>query len=159
MMMIMMMIMKNKKLSYRRVTARWCLVSSNLANCHASVQKLLIRQVLTKSMVLSWRFSRRQCVINNVDSTMTRPSRLPLSQLSWTNRRRSSCVYHLYTDDLLWWNFLSPQGRNCSRDADHAQLREHTLITRLRLHMADPCTKSEVSSVSRCGNITWGVKL
>ena len=24
--------------------------------------------------------------------------------------------------------------------------------------MADPCTKSEVSSVSRCGDITWGVK-
>ena len=23
--------------------------------------------------------------------------------------------------------------------------------------MADPCTKSEVSSVSRCGDITWGV--
>ena len=27
------------------------------------MQKLLIRQVLTKSMVWSWRFSRRQCVI------------------------------------------------------------------------------------------------
>jgi len=27
------------------------LVSSNLANCHATVQKLLIRQVLTKPMV------------------------------------------------------------------------------------------------------------
>jgi len=39
-------------------------VSWNLANCHATVQKLLIRQVLTKSMVWSWRFSRRQCVIN-----------------------------------------------------------------------------------------------
>ena len=24
--------------------------------------------------------------------------------------------------------------------------------------MADPCTKSEVSSVSRCGDITWGAK-
>ena len=57
------------------------LVSSNLANCHASVQKLLIRQVLTKLMVWSWRFSRRQCVMNNVHSTMTRPSRLPLSQV------------------------------------------------------------------------------
>ena len=51
------------------------LVSSNLANYHATVQKLLIRQVLTKPMVWSWRFSRRQCVINNVHSTMTRPSR------------------------------------------------------------------------------------
>jgi len=24
--------------------------------------------------------------------------------------------------------------------------------------MADPCTKFEVSSVSRCGDFTWGVK-
>jgi len=49
------------------------LVSSNLANCHVTVQKLLIRQILTKLMVWSWRFSRRQCVMNNVHSTMTRP--------------------------------------------------------------------------------------
>ena len=32
------------------------------------------------------------------------------------------------------------------------------LTLRLRLRMADPCTKFEVSSVSRCGDITWGVK-
>ena len=41
-----------------------CLVSSSLANYHATVQKLLIRQVLKKPMVWSWRFSWRQCVIN-----------------------------------------------------------------------------------------------
>jgi len=40
------------------------------------------RQVLTKSMVWSWRFSRRQCAIENVHSTMTRSSRLSLSQVS-----------------------------------------------------------------------------
>jgi len=40
------------------------LVISNLANYHAAVQKLLIRQVLTKPMVWSCRFSWRQCVIN-----------------------------------------------------------------------------------------------
>jgi len=40
------------------------LVSSNLANYHTTVQKLLIRQVLTKPMVWSWKFSWRQCVIN-----------------------------------------------------------------------------------------------
>jgi len=56
-------------------------VNWNLANCHATVQKLLI-QVLTKSIIWSWRFSRRQCVIDNVHSTMTRSSRLPLSQVS-----------------------------------------------------------------------------
>ena len=39
-------------------------VSWNLANCHATVQKLLVRQVLDKSKVWSWRSSWRQCVIN-----------------------------------------------------------------------------------------------
>jgi len=38
------------------------------------------------------------------------------------------------------------------------QLREHSLITRLTLHMANSCTEFEVSSVCRCGDITWGVK-
>jgi len=33
------------------------LVSSNLANYHTTVQKLLIRKVLTKPMVWSWKFS------------------------------------------------------------------------------------------------------
>jgi len=28
-----------------------------------------------------------------------------------------------FTDDLLWQNFLSPQCRNCSRDPDHAHLK------------------------------------
>jgi len=37
-------------------------------------------------------------------------------------------------------------------------LREHSLITRLRLRMADPCTKFEVSSTGRCGDFIWGVK-
>ena len=58
-----------------------------------------------------------------------------------------SCGYHLYTDDLLWQNFLSPQ------------CREHSLITILRLRMADPCTKFEVSSVIRCRDISQGVNL
>jgi len=40
----------------------------------------------------------------------------------------------------------------------YRRLREHSLITRLRLHTADPCTKFEVSSVSRCGDFTWGAK-
>ena len=37
-------------------------------------------------------------------------------------------------------------------------LKKHSLITRLRLCVADPCTKFEVSSVSRCGEIRRGVK-
>ena len=92
----------------------------------------------------------------HVHSTVTRSSRFlcPIGVI--TNRPRASCGYHLCTDDLLWRNFLSPRCRNCSRDPDHAHLGN--TITRLRLRMADPCTKFEVSSVSRCGDFTWGVK-
>ena len=52
-------------------------VSWNLANCHATVQKLLVRQVLNKSKLWSWRFSWRQQAMCNkhVHSTMMRPSR------------------------------------------------------------------------------------
>ena len=72
-------------------------VNWNLANCQATVQKLLIRQVVTKSMVWSWRFSReamrdRQCALNHdaiesaaiVSSVINKPTTL-------------SCVYHLST--------------------------------------------------------------
>ena len=63
-------------------------VNWNLANCHATVQKLLIRQVLTKSMVWSWRFSRRQCVIDNVQCTQP-----------WRDRVGSHCLRcHKQTD-------------------------------------------------------------
>ena len=70
-------------------------VNWNLANCHATVQKLLIRLVLTK---WSWRFSRRQCVIDNVHSTMTRPSSFHCLR----------CVINKPTTDDLW---ISPVYR------------------------------------------------
>jgi len=91
-----------KKLSYCRVTAR----------CVLSVVILLI--------------TTQRC--RNYLYDKSRPNRwyevggLVGGNVSQTNRRRSSCVYHLSTDDLLWRNFLSPQCRNCSRDPDHAHL-------------------------------------
>ena len=112
-------LISNKKLSYRRGTAR-CVVS--VANCHATVQKLLVRQVLNKSKLWSWRVKVGRCVVN----MCTQPWRVRVAfivlQVSKTNRRPSSCVYHLYTDDLLWRNFLRQQCRNCSHDPDHARL-------------------------------------
>jgi len=39
-------------------------VSWNLAYCHATVQKLLVRQVLNKSKLWSWRVTVDRCVIN-----------------------------------------------------------------------------------------------
>ena len=95
----------------------------------------------------------------HVHSNMTRssPFHCPIGVI---NKPTTDVLWispdHLYTDDLLWRNFLSPQCRNCSRDPDHAHLG-NTHSSR-RLHMADPYTKFEVSSISRCGNFTWGVK-
>ena len=97
-------------------------VNWNLANCHATVQKLNVRQVLNKSKLWSCRVTVGQCVIN----MCTQPWRDRVASIVlWmllNNRPRTSCGYHLYTDDLLWRNFLGPQCRNCSRDPDHAHL-------------------------------------
>jgi len=70
--------------------------------------------------------------------------------------------YHLYTDDLMWQNFLCPQCRNCSRDPDHAHLG-NTHITRLRLRrvglaMVSQCTKFEVSRFARCKAMNGSAK-
>jgi len=99
-------------------------VNWNLANCHATVQKLLIRQVVTKSIVWSWRFSRRQCVIDNVACALNHDASESAPIVSGVINKSTmieSCISPV-TDDLIWRNFLSPQCRNCSRDPDHAHL-------------------------------------
>jgi len=132
-------------------------VNWNLANYHTTVQKLLMRQVLTKSMVWSWRFSWRQCVINVC--TRARCDRVALI---------ISGVINKPTTDDLWISPVYRQLAVAKFSKSTMQklftwpwprpLREHSLSTRLRLHMADPCTKFEVSSISHCRDITWGVK-
>ena len=42
------------------------------------------------------------------------------------------------------------------RTGKYSFTKKHCI--RLRIHMADQCTEFDVSSVSRCGDITWGVK-
>ena len=78
------------------------LVSSNLANYHATVQKLLIRQVLIKPMVWSWRISWRQCVINKATAV-------------------ELCISPVYRR-LSVAKFSKSTMSNCSRDPDHAHL-------------------------------------
>ena len=72
------------------------LVSSNLANYQATVQKILTRQVLTKPMVWSWRFSRRQCVINVC--TQPRRDRVALIVSGIINKPTTDelCISHVY---------------------------------------------------------------
>jgi len=148
-------VIDNKKLSYRRVTAR-CVLSVVIL----PIAMQQCRNYLYDKSWPNWWYEVGGLVGGNVSWTMcTQPWRDGvgshcLSGVINIPTTVELCISPVY---LLWRNFLSPQRRNCSRDPDHAHLgnREHSLITRLRLHnhMADPCTKSEVSSVSRCGDI------
>ena len=56
--------------------------SCQLKSCQLPRNSAETTYTTSPGMVWSWRFSRRQCVIDNVHSTMTRSSRLPLSQVS-----------------------------------------------------------------------------
>jgi len=94
----------NKKLSYRRVTAR----------CVLSVVGLILP--ITTQQYRNYLYDK------SWPHRWYEVGGLVGGNVSYTNRRRSSRVYHLSTDDLLWRNFLSPQCRKCSRDPDHAHL-------------------------------------
>ena len=115
-------------------------VSWNLANCHETVQKLLVRQVLNKLKLWSWRVIVGQITMRNkhAHSIMTRSSRFhcsigvinkPTTDELWTS------LYHLYTDDLLWRNFLSPHLRLWAMPPfDRAHTTSYsTLIETIRL--------------------------
>jgi len=88
-------------------------VSWNLANRHATVQKLLVRQVLNISKLWSWRVKVGRCVMN----MRTQPWRESLS-LSYT------C--HKQTDDgrVMYITCIPTTccGEIFSRDPDHAHL-------------------------------------
>ena len=112
------------------------LVSSNLANYHATGQKLLIWQVLTKSMVWSWRFSRRQCVIDNVHSTMTLPSRFHCLRCVINKPTTDDlCISPVYRR-LAVAKFSKSTMKKSLTWPWPRPLRKHSLITRLRLRMA-----------------------
>jgi len=68
-----------------------------------------------------------------------------------TDYGRVVVVYIIYTDDLLWRNFLSPQCRNCSRDfnREHAPFRGDFFIGTVGLAMVNQCSKFEVSWFTR----------
>jgi len=72
-------------------------VSWNLANCHATVQKVLVRQVLNKSKLWRWRVTVGRCVIN----MCTQP---------WRDRVASTVlqVSNKATTEVLW---ISPVYR------------------------------------------------
>jgi len=90
-------------------------VSWNLANRHATVQKLLVRQVLNKSKLWSWRVKVDRCVMN----MRTQPWRESLS-LSYTCHKQTDDGRVVYITCIP--TTCSPQCRNCSRDPDHSHL-------------------------------------
>ena len=102
-------------------------------------------------------YSRAMCN-KNVHSTMTRSSRFhcpvgvinkPTTVELWISPVYRRLAVAKFSKSIMYKLLTWPWPR---------PLREHSLITRLRLHMANPCTKSETCSVIRCGDITWGVK-
>jgi len=143
----------NKKLSYRQGTAK-CIVSVEIlpiatqqcrnylydkswTNRSYEVGGIQWADVLSTVM----RSSRFHCLIGVIN----KPTTVDL-YISPVYRRVDVAKYSKSTKQkLLPWRWPCP-------------LREHSLITRLRLCMADQCTKFEVSIVSRCGDFTWGVK-
>jgi len=152
-------------------------VSWNLASCHATVQKLLVRQVLNKSKSRSWSATVGQCVINMCNHDAIESLSL-FYRCHKQNTPRTSCGYHLYTDYLLWRNFLSPQCRNCSRDPDpewtlthHKTKTSHGrpvykffctrlfFIGRLGLAMINLCVKFKVPACSRYEDMNGGANV
>jgi len=148
----------NKKLSYRRGTAR-CVVSVEICQllCNSAETTCTTSPEQIEVMKLK-RYSKAMCN-KHVHSTMTRSNRFrcPVGVINklttvelWISpvyRRLAVAKFSKSAiQKLLTWPWPRP-------------LREHSLITSLlRLRMADSRTKFEVSSVSRCGEITWGVK-
>jgi len=86
------------------------------------------------------------------------------STMTWSSRFHCPIgVINKLTTDELWISLAVAKFSKSTMEKLltwpwPCPLREHSLITRLRLHMADPCTKFEVSSVSHCGDISHGVK-
>ena len=79
------------------------LVSSNLANYHATVQKLFIRQVLTETDSMKLEVSlEAMCHKQTDDGRVVYITCIP-----------TTCCGEI---------FSSPQCRNCSRDPDHTHL-------------------------------------
>jgi len=81
----------------------------------------------------------------HVHSTVTRASRFHCL-IGVINKPTTVelCVSPVYTDDLLWRNFLSPQCRNYSRDPVHAHLGN----THSSQYMADPCRLQNFKSLA-----------
>jgi len=143
--------------------------SSAIARCVLSVVILPIATLQCRNYLYdkswpNWWYEVGGLVRGNLSWTMcTQP---------WRDRVGShSLRCHKQTDDVELCRPISPVYRRLAVAKFSKStmsklltwpwprpLREHSLITRLRLHMADPCTKSEVSSVSRCRDITGGVK-
>ena len=149
--------LKTKKLSYRRGTAR-CVVSIEILPIATQQCR---NYLYDKSWPNRW-YEVGDWVGGNAWYTMcTQP---------WRHRVSSHCLRrHKQTDDVELC--ISPVYRRLALAKFSKStmwklltwpwprpLRELSLITRRRLCMADPCTKFEVSSISRCGEITRGVK-
>jgi len=96
----------DKKLSYRRGTAR-CVVSVEiLPIAMQQCRNYLYDKSWTNRSYEVGGLQCREMCNKHVHSTMTQLSRFHCLIGVINKPTTLSCVYHLYTDDLLWRNFL-----------------------------------------------------
>ena len=103
---IMIFVWRYKKLSYRGVTAR-CVLS-------VVILPITTQQYRNYKYDKSW--PNRWYEVGGLVGGLA----MCHKQTDHSRVVYITCI--VYTDDLLWRNFLSPQCRNCSRDPDHAHL-------------------------------------
>jgi len=135
-----------------------------LLHPNRTTQRILAYVALTckpQKMIVILRFKRQEAQLTPRDGTFlpiaTQQYKNYLHDKSWTNRSwrvtRSNHFHRprMYTDDLLWRNFLSPQCRN---DPDHVcvqnlKSRAWSSARRLGLATINLQTKFEVSNYTR----------
>jgi len=109
-------------------------VSWNLANCHATVQKLLVQQLLNKSKLWSWRVKVGRCVIN----MCTQPWRVRVA-LGPENQSPWAIVWCCFCDPTFSRFSGSPtfDGRT-DRQTDRRTDTGPWLVHSLPFHLTSP---------------------
>jgi len=77
------------------------------------------------------------------------------AELSYSNES-TLCVQS--ANQFEMFSFIRSKDMAWSRDSDHAHLGTGPVIRRLILYVVNSCTEFEVSSFSRCRDISGGVK-
>ena len=135
--------LKNKKLSYRRGTARRAVSVKTVLN---------VTQMFVELHVISPALGKWPSRSSKDCRTLTYV--MPVLFTFGMQTKFEMCSF-ICSRNMAW----TPKCRNGSCDPDHAHFGGYLVMKRPILHMAYSCTKFEVSSCSRCRHTSEGVKL